>query len=93
MPALYDASEPLLKTLGVNKPMGWNINLLIVFGPVLAFLLNLSAILSLEWKQTEDALQLHLSFQRKPANFIAVFISGSCMAVIFLYALAENCHC
>jgi hypothetical protein len=93
LPGLFDASEPLLTSLGANKPLGWNINLLILFGPLLSILLNVSAIVSLNWRRSEELFTIQLSLERKLWNWIALAISGGCLLMLFIYALGENCRC
>jgi len=44
-PYLFDAATPFLESTGISEPPGLNINLLILFGPVLALLLILFAML------------------------------------------------
>lgn len=93
LPALFDAFEPLLNSMGAKGPLGWNINLLIVFGPALSFLINLISILTVQWNRNEGGIHIHLVVQQKPVNWIVLCISGGCLALLFLYALGENCNC
>ncbi len=53
IPALFDSSQPLLENLGIKESPGFNINLLILFGPLVAMLLNLFAILKIN-RQDEN---------------------------------------
>ena len=48
----YDVVYPLLQQMGINNSLGWNINLLILFGPVLALLVSLLQLLHMEWHFT-----------------------------------------
>jgi hypothetical protein len=93
LPALFDAIEPLLTSMGAKEPLGLNINLLIVFGPALTFLINLTSILNIQWNRNEGGIHIHLIVQQKPVNWIVLCISGGCLALLFLYALGENCNC
>lgn len=91
LPTLFDASAPFFNSPGADKP--WNINLVLVFGPLLAFLLNLSAITSFDGRKTEDGLTIQITFQRRLWNWLALAVSGACLLVLFLYAFGENCLC
>ena len=43
----FDAIAPLLERWGIKEALGWNINLLILLGPLLAFLLTIFQLLSI----------------------------------------------
>jgi hypothetical protein len=47
-PYIFDAATPFLESTGISEPPGLNVNLLLIFGPVLALLLNLFAVLKRE---------------------------------------------
>ncbi|MEJ7672590.1 MAG: hypothetical protein WKF59_07735 [Chitinophagaceae bacterium] len=36
IPSLLDSAQPLLERLGIKESLGFNINLLILFGPLIA---------------------------------------------------------
>src|SRR5687767_8391856 len=55
-PYLFDAATPFLESTGISEPPGFNINLLILFGPVLAFLLNLFAVLHLQFDSGKERI-------------------------------------
>lgn len=93
LPALFDALEPLLNAMGAKGTFGWNINLLIIFGPLLAFLMNLTSVLRVQWNKNEEGMNIHLTIQQKLMNSIVILISGGSLAILFLYALEENCNC
>jgi hypothetical protein len=44
----FDAVQPTLESWGIKK-FGWNVNLLIVFGPVLAILLTIFQVIKFKW--------------------------------------------
>jgi len=92
LPALFDAIQPTLEGLGIKQSIGWNINLLIFFGPLLAFLLNLSSVLTAKWQSTKDELLVHLEFQKRRNNWSVIFFSGLCLLTLLIYLLGENCR-
>ncbi len=92
-PHLFDAIQPLLEKLGIRQSLGWNINLLILFGPLIAFLLNLLAVLKFEWYNEREKISMKFSIEKHWGNMALVFVSGLLLATLFIYALGENCRC
>ena len=92
--ALYDAVAPTFDALGLTQPLGFNISLLILFGPALAIVLNLPSILSIGWSRREDVTELDVQFYHRPViNWIVIAVSSICLIILFGYGLAENCNC
>lgn len=87
---LYGAAEPLLEKSGISKPFSW-INLLIVFGPLLALLLNVTSVLSVYWHVTKTIMNIQFHIEKRWGNFFVTGLSGSCLLIFFLYLFAENC--
>ncbi len=92
LPGLYSASEPLLITLGLKNGLGFNINFLIAFGPLIALLLNLSSILMLDWKSTTSEVGIKINAQKRWSNLSLIIISGLCLLILFFYLIGENCN-
>ena len=92
-PELFDSAEPFLEKLGINQSLGWNINLLILFGPVLALLLNVLSVLTIDMRSQHDMLSVKLSIRKSWLNLLIIMISGLLLSVLFLYLLRENCNC
>ena len=90
---LFDSAQPLLERLGIKDSLGWNINLLILFGPLIAMVLNLFAVLTMEWYNEKEDFSVKLSIQKHWWNMMVVIFSGIVMAALFIYALGENCRC
>ena len=88
---LYDAAQPMLQNLGIRQ-FGWNINLLILFGPVLALLLNGLSVLKIRIQFTKESFDCHLSIAKSWWNLAVVFLSGGCLLFLFAYLLGENCR-
>ena len=89
---LFDAAQPALERMGIKESLGWNINLLILFGPVLALLLNLFSVLKISFQFTKEKIDCHLSVRKSWWNLAVVIISGGALLVLFAYLLGENCR-
>jgi len=87
---LYNASQPVLENLGIKESIGWNINLLILFGPVLALLLTLFQILKIEWKFTEEEFLLNFTVHKRWFPLLVTVFSVGLIAILTLYFLVEN---
>ncbi len=92
MPFLFDPSQPLFEKLGSKEPLGFNINLLILFGPLLAMAINLFAVLKMKRASAGDYFSLAISIQKNWWNMALVIISGILLTTLFIYALGENCR-
>jgi hypothetical protein len=92
MPFLFDTSQPLFEKLGSKEPLGFNINLLILFGPLLAMAINLFAVLKMKRASAGDYFSLAISIQKNWWNMALVIISGILLTTLFIYALGENCR-
>ena len=91
--APYDAIEPSLENWGIRESViGWNINLLILFGPLMAFLLTIFQVLKIDWKVTDEELLFHFSVQKRWFPLLVALFSAGVMGILFLYALGENCN-
>ena len=92
-PGLYDAIEPALLTMGLRENFGWNINLLILFGPVLALLLNVLSVLHIRFETTKEKIDCRVSINKSWKNLAGVFLSGIVLLILFAYLFVENCNC
>ena len=90
---LFDSAQPFLEGLGIKESLGWNINLLILFGPLIALSLNLFSFLQIEWYNEKENFSIRLSIQKHWWNLILVVFSGVLLAILFSYMLGENCRC
>jgi hypothetical protein len=90
---LFDNIQPLLEKMGIKEAIGWNINLLILFGPVIGLLLNLAAILKVGFHNEKNTLLLEVSIMKYKWNIIAIVIAGMLLMTLFFYLLGENCRC
>lgn len=86
----FDSAQPTLERLGIRENIGWNINLLILFGPVLAFLLTLFQVLKIEWKFTEEEFLLNFTVHKRWFPLLVTAFSVGLIAILTLYFLVEN---
>jgi hypothetical protein len=93
LPNLFDISQPLFKRVGIKQSPGLNINLLILFGPFIAMILNLFSVLRIEWFNEKEVFSLKISLEKHWWNIMLVFFSFLLLSVLFFYAVGENCHC
>ena len=93
IPSLLDSAQPVLERWGIKESLGFNINLLILFGPLIGMLINLFAVLKIEWENETEIFSLRFSLQKHWWNIVLVIFSGLLLATLFIYALGENCRC
>lgn len=89
----YNASEPVFESWGSKESLGWNINLLILLGPVAGFLLAIFQVLTIKWDFRKEHIQFHMTIQKKWFPILVAAFSISLLAVLFVYLFAENCNC
>ena len=86
----FDSAQPFLEKSGIKESLGWNINLLILFGPVIALFISVFQVLSVEWHFTKEQFQFNITIHRKGFPiFVAVF-SILLLGILFVYFLGEN---
>ena len=88
-----DALQPILERLGSKESLGWNINLLLVFGPVIALLICATQVLKLNFKFTKEQFELHASIKKSWFTLIVSVLSVGSLNFLFLYLIGENCNC
>ena len=86
----FDSAQPTLESWGIKETLGWNINLLILFGPVLAFLLTIFQVLKIEWHFTKEEFLLHFTVQKKWFPLLVAAFSIGLLAILTFYFLVEN---
>jgi hypothetical protein len=88
-----EAIQPAAERWGIKDPPAWNITSLVLFGPVIAFLLTIFQVLKIEWHFTKEELLLHVTLQKKWFPLLVATFSIALLAVLFFYLLGENCNC
>lgn len=86
----FDAMAPVLEQWGIKEFPGWNINLLILFGPVAALGIGLLQVLHINWQIAKEQLEFRITVERKKFPIAIVIISGLVLATLFVYLLGEN---
>ena len=89
----YDAISSFLERTGISEPLGWNINLLILLGPIVGFLCVLSQVLKFDWNSSKEIFQFNILIVKKRFAILVAVFSISIIAFLFLYAVGENCNC
>jgi hypothetical protein len=93
VPGLYNGIAPFIARTGGDESLGWNINLLILFGPVLAILLTVFQVVQIRAGFTKEDFQLNLSVRKRWFPLLVGAFAASLLAILFLYSLVENCNC
>ena len=88
-----DSIKPLAEKWGIKEGPGLNITSVIVFGPMLAFLLTVFQFMKIEWQLTKKELFIQFGFYRRWFPIIIAAASVGLLAMLFLYVSVENCNC
>jgi hypothetical protein len=88
----FDAAQPVLEGWGIKDALGWNINLLILFGPFAGFLLSVFQVLKIRWHFTKQDLEVQFTIRRQWFPILVATFSISLLALLFIYMLGENCR-
>jgi hypothetical protein len=89
----FDSIAPFLERMGIKEAPGWNINLLILFGPVVACLLSIFQVLKINWQFTKEQFQFQLTVRLQWFPLLVTAFSLSLLTILFIYLLGENCNC
>jgi hypothetical protein len=89
----FDSSAPLLERWGIKKSLGWNINLLILLGPIAGFLLAIFQVLIIKWQFTKEHFHFQFTVKKRWFPILVAAFSISLLAMLFFYLLGENCNC
>ncbi len=92
IPGLWSSIESIFEK-PENKHLGLNINLLILFGPLVAILINLTQVMNVAFKKDVSSFNFEVEIKRYSYNWIVIVAGLFCLAAIFLYLLGENCNC
>jgi len=87
---LYNASQPFLERMGINENLGWNINLLIVSGPLIAFLLTIFQVLKITGQFSKEQFEFHFSIRKKWFPLLLAVLSGGLLLILIIYLAGEN---
>ena len=70
----FDSVAPLLEQMGIKETVGWNINLLILFGPIVAFLLTVFQVLKIDWQFTKEQFIFHFTVKKRRFPLLLVLV-------------------
>jgi hypothetical protein len=87
---LYNASQPVLERMGIKENLGWNINLLILWGPLIGFLLTVFQVLKIKGQFSKEQFEFHFTFRKKWFPLLVTVLSGVLLVTLFVYLLGEN---
>ena len=88
-----ESIQPLAEKWGIKDPPGLNITSVILFGPMVAFLLTIFQFLKIEWHFSKEEFLLNLSFQKRWFPILVAAASVGVLAILFFYMIGENCRC
>ncbi len=86
----FDNASPFLERMGIKENIGWNINLLILFGPLIAFLITIFQVLKLNWQFSKEQFDFHFTIRKKWFPLMVAILSGGLLLTLFMYLVAEN---
>lgn len=89
----FDAIAPLFERWGIKEALGWNFNLLILFGPLLAFLLTIFQLLGIRVQFTQNHFLFQITVRKRWLPLLVAGFSISLLAILLIYLLGENCNC
>jgi hypothetical protein len=88
----FDSIAPFLENAGI-KEFGFNINLLILFGPILAAFIALFQVFHLELKFEKKEFRANVTIYKRWFPLSIIIVSGMALLTLFLYMVGENCTC
>jgi len=91
--SLLDSAQPVLEQWGIRESLGFNINLLILCGPLIAMLINFFTVVKIEWYNQRENFSVRFYIEKNWWNMVLIIFSGILLATLFIYALGENCRC
>ena len=89
--APFDAIAPFLESMGIKERLGWNINLLILLGPLVAFVLSIFQVLRIKFQFTQNHFLFQFILKKKWLPLLVAAFSVSLLAILFIYLVRENC--
>src|SRR5687768_8805267 len=81
----YDAAEPTLAWLGLDQGFGFNINLVILLGPVAAILFAAWQTVRIHWQNSKLRFGIQLTFIKRKMPLLIMFISMLVLGTLSVY--------
>ncbi len=89
----YDSIASMLEPLGLQQDLGFNINLLLIFGPPLALAIALFQVIHIDAHFSREQYQFAITVRKKWLSLFIIFLSGIVISILFLYRFLETCNC
>jgi hypothetical protein len=89
----FDALQPTLEQWGIKESIGWNINLLILFGPVIALAIAVLQVLKVNIHFSKEQFDFHVQVKTRWFPILVAAFSAGLLALLFFYLIGENCNC
>jgi len=86
----FDNAAPFFERMGIQESIGWNINLLILFGPLIAFLVTIFQVLTINWQFSKEQFEFHFIIRKKWFPLLVALLSGGLLLTLFVYLIGEN---
>ena len=90
IPGPYSIIDSFIQQTGGQQPLGWNINLLLVCGPLIALFISVFQVMIIEWHFTKEQFQFNVTIQRKGLPLFVALFSIALLGTLFFYLLVEN---
>jgi hypothetical protein len=87
----FDAITPFLERMGIKEALGWNINLLILLGPLVAFTLSIFQVLKIKFQFTQNHFLFQFILKKRWLPLLVAAFCVSLLGILFIYLVGENC--
>lgn len=92
IPTLWKPIEWIFE-IPSNKQIGFNINLLIIFGPLVSLLISAIEVATWDIIGGKETFQASFSIKKHSWNWLPLTLAAFSLAALFLYSISENCNC
>jgi len=89
--APFDTAAPFLERMVIKESLGWNVNLLILLGPLVAVVLSIFQVLKIKFQFTQNHFLFQFILKKRWLPLLVAAFSVSLPGVLFIYLAGENC--
>jgi hypothetical protein len=89
----FDTIQPTLESWGIKEGLGFNINLLVIGGPIIGLFICLMQVLRISLDTDPQQFEFHIGIKKEWFALTVALFSAGVLAVLFFYMLGENCRC
>lgn len=86
----YDYAASFPAKTGIKENPGWNINLLILFGPLIAFLLTIFRVLKISWQFSKEQFEFHFIIRKNCFPLMVSVLNYGLLLTLFICLAGEN---